>query len=886
MKKKYILILLVMLIAIQQYGQTFEEYKKQQESEFEAYKQKQQEFIKQMQNEFDEYVKQRDNEFAEFLEERWESFTVFKGEAPPNIPKPPVKPKYEPTKPVEVEETGTVKQLKNPLMVIDDGKARPVIPSMIKKTAETKADLSVVEFSFYGNDLSFNFDDELLVNPPVQINEAGISEFWLSFSDANFVHLLNQLQNYKSVMNLNDWAYYLLVKAFSSEVYPESEIGADLMIWTVLTRSGYKARVGYTKNEISVLLPTHNTLYSMQYLKSDGLNYYLMKELSTDNINTYKKDYPDAEGAIDFNFYRPLNFAEDLNQKSFDFDYRQNHYSITVDYNKNIIDFYNDFPQVNLEVYFNAAVSPASKESLVREFSKITSGMSGSQAVSLLLQFVQTAFNYEVDDKQFGKEKFLFAEETVFYPASDCEDRSVLFAYLVKELLNFKVIGLEYPGHVSTAVKLAKGVEGDRVIFENEEYIVADATYVNAPLGLTMTDYRNKTPEVIVLSNSNYFENKNQSYWVQANQSGGFRGDRLNDILVDDNGNTYLTGYYVETANFGEYTLETGYDQPNRGAFVVKYNTQKNVQWAKRINSEQNATGYAIVNDKDGNLYVTGSFKGEIDVGGDHQELVCKENMTDVFLAKFNKSGQLLWIKKAGLDTYPQENFFTYNIKFSEDGTGMGTTFYSENEFNGDFGLFYNPSGSLCITGSFMNSTGFGLNMLSLKTDEVESMEVSESLKFENDKLIDENCEKTIAGVFAAINLVKLNGFKMLGTDAQKTLDEHNPGFSEEYPEIYENLGKINFLLNDDGIVTVETISGKAVLIRELKLKNNAKMKIVPYEDGNVKVDIFSGVQVGKFFIWFDLNYVKMFKSNGNLLFDYDKDHSQITRNMKKHILK
>lgn len=898
MKTKGILILLSFLITTQFYGQTFEEYKKQQESDFAAFKQKQQEFIDQMQNEFDDYVKQRDKEFADYLSTEWSSHKVKKGEAPPSIPKPPDRPIYAPEpaeevipeKEVEKRVVETkpklVKQLKNPLMVIEDGVMRPLIPPKIKKSSETKGGNSNIEIIYYGNPLSFDFSDQVIISPPVQINESTISKYWFGFSESDFVSLLNQFQNYRNIMNLNDWAYYLLVKAFSDKVYPDSETGSELMAWTLLTQSGYKARIGYANNKLSVLLPTYNTLYTRKYLKSDGISFYVMNDLGTDNILTYNQDHPDAIGVMDFNIYRPLNFSEDLGEKTFSFNYLQNQYSLKLDFNKNVIDFYSDFPQVDIDVYFNAAVSNASKESILNELSESISGMSDQETVGFLLHFVQTAFNYQVDDDQFGKEKFLFAEETVFYPASDCEDRSVLFAYLVKELLNYKVIGLEYPGHVSTAVKIPGDVAGDRVIFQNEAYIVADATYENAPLGLTMPEHRNKEPEVILLNNFNYYENKNLNYWELVNKSGGFRGDQLTDLLFDDDNNAYLTGYYIDKVTFGDYTLETGTELKNRGAFIVKYNSAKEVEWAKRINSSQNATAYAITQDDAGNLYISGSFKGEIDAGGDHPVLTCMENLSDVFLAKYNREGQLIWVKKAGLDTYPQGNYFTYNIKFSDDGISMGTAFYSENEYSSAYGLSIDQTGVLNVTGSFMNSTGFDMNMLVYEPAEGELLNIPKSLKLENDRLLKNDCNQAIAGVFSVLHHIKLSGFRMLGTDAQKTLDEYNPGFQEEYPDIYKSLGKINFVFNDDGIVSVETLNGKTVQIREMKIKDGAKMKVVPFEDGNVKVDIFNGVQVGKFFIWFNLNYIKMFQKNGNLLFDYDKDHSQITMNMKKHILR
>ena len=199
MKTKFLLIFLSILISFQLAGQTFEEYKKQQENEFAAFKQKQQEFIDQMQNEFDEYVNQRDQEFADFISEQWETFKVEEGEAPPEMPKPPELPSYDTAK--EVKTSPLVKQLKNPLMVIEDGKMRPVVPPSIKKVTDSKNVDSNVKFNFYGNELEVDFAKEIVVPPPSQINEDNISNYWLAFSESDFGNLLSQLLNYKAIMN-------------------------------------------------------------------------------------------------------------------------------------------------------------------------------------------------------------------------------------------------------------------------------------------------------------------------------------------------------------------------------------------------------------------------------------------------------------------------------------------------------------------------------------------------------------------------------------------------------------------------------------------------------------------------------------------------------------
>ena len=110
---------------------------------------------------------------------------------------------------------------------------------------------------------------------------------------------------------------------------------------------------------------------------------------------------------------------------------------------------------------------------------------------------MQNAFPYKTDDEQFGREKYFFPEETLFYPFSDCEDRSILFAYLVSNLLGLDVVGLEFPGHAATAVRFNSDVRGDFIDYRNEKYIICDPTYVNANYGECMPQFKTVIPRIV-----------------------------------------------------------------------------------------------------------------------------------------------------------------------------------------------------------------------------------------------------------------------------------------------------------------------------------------------------------------------------------------------------
>ena len=115
----------------------------------------------------------------------------------------------------------------------------------------------------------------------------------------------------------------------------------------------------------------------------------------------------------------------------------------------------------------------------------------------MLLNFVQTGFEYKTDGDQFGKEKPFFKEEMFFYPYCDCEDRSFLYSYLVEKLVGLKTILVYAPDHVFVAVCFNDDVEGDFLMVDGKKYVICDPTYIGSDIGMCMPNYKNAHLEVL-----------------------------------------------------------------------------------------------------------------------------------------------------------------------------------------------------------------------------------------------------------------------------------------------------------------------------------------------------------------------------------------------------
>ena len=116
-----------------------------------------------------------------------------------------------------------------------------------------------------------------------------------------------------------------------------------------------------------------------------------------------------------------------------------------------------------------------------------------------MLHFVQTAFEYKLDDEVWGGDRPFFADETLYYPYCDCEDRSILFSRMVRDLLGLDVVLVYYPGHLAAAVGFNEEVKGDYIVVRGRKFVICDPTYIPAPVGKTMPGMDNSVAKAIIL---------------------------------------------------------------------------------------------------------------------------------------------------------------------------------------------------------------------------------------------------------------------------------------------------------------------------------------------------------------------------------------------------
>ncbi len=455
------------------------------------------EWLKKQQEQFQEFKDARDKAFAEFLKKEWQAFELFKGLKPDETPKPVIFPATIAKEiPADIQ-SKKIKEIQLPKPPIK--KESDSIEKFFSKILNKEDTLS---FSFFDVSLKVKYDKAILkaiLESPV--NEKQISNYWAKLSRSNYEDLLDQSKKLREQMKLNDWGYCLLLSYIGETLYPNFENNIKLFTWFMLLKTGYDARIGYEKNEVFLLLPSKHIIYRAQYFDLDNKRYYVVtlngEPKKVKEVYTYNGSYQGAQNLIGLNITNSPVIGQVIVDKKLKFLYGEKEFNVELKLKKDVINFFNNYPQTDYEVYFDASLSPDARYSLLHNLKPIIEGKSEAEAVNILLRFVQTAFEYKKDDVQFGREKPFFAEETLFYPYSDCEDRSVLFAYLVRNLIGLEIIGLDYPGHIATAVKFSTDIKGFIIKYNKEDYLICDPTYINANIGQCMTKYEDLKPKLI-----------------------------------------------------------------------------------------------------------------------------------------------------------------------------------------------------------------------------------------------------------------------------------------------------------------------------------------------------------------------------------------------------
>lgn len=397
-----------------------------------------------------------------------------KPQATPVKPQP-VAPKAEPTTPAKPQATPVKSQPKP--------KAKPAVQSSLQKEFYPS-----VAINYCNTKLYIDASMKGVINI-TSSQECAVADGYEALCRSNYKPLIANCQQAQKDFRLNDWGVFLFVKT-AAEALCNDENSCIVMQQFLLNELGYRAKMARRgdRNQLLLFVATDCMVYGHPYFTKEGLNYYNINGTEACTFYMCNQDSKKAKTpvAMRLNNVPALNSGVVSRQRT----NKAGNVSVSVNVSKSLMDFYASMPQCDYGVYAKAPVAGSLAQEVLGTLRPLVQGKSEVDAANLLLNFVQTGFKYATDEEQFGFEKPFFVEELFYYPACDCEDRSVLFGWLVRELLGLDVVYLDYPNHIATAVQFKGDVKGDFLTVDGKRYTVCDPTYIGASIGMTMPNLR------------------------------------------------------------------------------------------------------------------------------------------------------------------------------------------------------------------------------------------------------------------------------------------------------------------------------------------------------------------------------------------------------------
>jgi hypothetical protein len=171
----------------------------------------------------------------------------------------------------------------------------------------------------------------------------------------------------------------------------------------------------------------------------------------------------------------------------------------------------------------------------------------------------------------------------------------------------------------------------------------------------------------------------NSGTLIFVKQISGSANELGKQLKVDNSGNIYITGSFSGTADFNPSSSTANLTSVSgSSAFFAKYTSTGNYSYANPI---AGTISNSLSVDGSGNVNLTGTFSGTVDFdpsGSSNFYLVSNNATSDVFIARYNSTGDIIFAKSIG-----------------SAGTDEGNAIYTDN------------SGVVTYVGSFEGTTDF-----------------------------------------------------------------------------------------------------------------------------------------------------------------------------------
>jgi hypothetical protein len=372
-------------------------------------------FKKQAKAEYEDFRAQCNAEYVEFVKEAWKEYKAL-----PAIPRPKdeivfpvIRPNKDKGKKME-DKAITIKDIVSPIEQAPQPK--PITPIYEKEQqAENKC-----QFIYCGTDCSVRFPSDIYIDLDVCDNQH-IAEAWKKLSTDQLDNTIRDFLEIRIRMQLCDWAYLNLIDTFAKDHFGIGNL-ATLTTAYIYSQSGYQMRVGRNGNKLYLLFGSKHGIYDKGYFLIDGIHYYSLSN-DTQKMEVCDFAFPKEQSLSLYMPQSQLFTYQPTPIRNLSSD-RYKDMTLNVQVNKNLIDFYNTYPTSEVNgnfmtrwaMYANTPMEQEVQKQLYPILQEKIAGLNEHDAVNKLLNWVQTAFVYDYDDKVWGHDRAFLQKKRYSIP--------------------------------------------------------------------------------------------------------------------------------------------------------------------------------------------------------------------------------------------------------------------------------------------------------------------------------------------------------------------------------------------------------------------------------------------------------------------------------------
>lgn len=153
--------------------------------------------------------------------------------------------------------------------------------------------------------------------------------------------------------------------------------------------------------------------------------------------------------------------------------------------------------------------------------------------------------------------------------------------------------------------------------------------------------------------------------------------DEGKDIVLDSNGDVYTIGSFQGTADFNpdNTVANTSTAVGEKDIFIAKYDANGNYIWSFGLGSTDDDEGFSIAVDHASNVYVAGYFTNTVDFDPNPNttSVLTAVGDADIFIAKYDNSGNYIWAFNLGSAGTDRANGITVDAAANVYVTGLFT---------------------------------------------------------------------------------------------------------------------------------------------------------------------------------------------------------------------